>query len=160
MRTAYRILAYLVAAEVAVQAMVMVYAVAGLGKWVDQGGVLDRATFESGFEGGETPFTEFTGFLIHGINGIMVIPALALLLLIVSFFTRLRGAVKWAGLVLLLVVVQANLGFLGHEIPVAGALHGLNALLLFGAAFYAAHRVPAAAARRTVEPETRVPTGA
>jgi hypothetical protein len=36
MRTAYKVLAYLVAAEVAVQAMVMVWGIAGLGKWVDR----------------------------------------------------------------------------------------------------------------------------
>ena len=43
MRTAYKVLAYLVAAEVAVQAMVMVWAIAGLGKWVDGGGVFDKS---------------------------------------------------------------------------------------------------------------------
>ena len=47
MRTAYKVLAYLVAAEVAVQAMVMVWAIAGLGKWVDGGGVFDKAVIES-----------------------------------------------------------------------------------------------------------------
>ena len=46
MRTAYKVLAYLVAAEVAIQAMVMVWGIAGLGKWVDGGGVLDKAVFE------------------------------------------------------------------------------------------------------------------
>ena len=35
MRTAYKVLAYLVAAEVAVQAMVMVWFISGLGKWVE-----------------------------------------------------------------------------------------------------------------------------
>ncbi len=38
-----RVLAYVVAAEVAIQAMVMVWAVAGLGKWVQSGGVADAA---------------------------------------------------------------------------------------------------------------------
>ena len=160
MRTVYRVLAYLVAIEVAVQAMVMVYAIAGLGKWVDTGGVLDKATFESAFEGGETPFTEFIGLVVHGINGMLVIPALALALLIVSFFTRLPGAAKWAGLVLLFVVLQVALGLLGHAIPAAGGLHGLNALALFSVAFYAAHRVPAAAARSAAERGTPVPTSA
>ena len=47
MRTAYKVLAYLVAAEVAVQAMVMVWFMAGLGKWVEGGGVLDKAAMES-----------------------------------------------------------------------------------------------------------------
>lgn len=160
MRTVYRVLAYLVAAEVAIQAMVMVYFIAGMGYWIDQGGVVDSATFENAFEGGETPFSEFIGAIIHGYNGMLVIPALALALLIVSFFTRLPGAVKWAGLVLLFVVLQVALGLLGHAISAAGGLHGLNALALFSVAFYTAHRVPAAAARSTAERETPVPTSA
>jgi hypothetical protein len=44
MRTAYKVLAYLVAVEVAVQARVMVWAIAGLGKWVDSGGVFDNGS--------------------------------------------------------------------------------------------------------------------
>src|SRR5215207_9748131 len=48
MRTAYKVLAYIVAAEVAVQAMVMVWAIAGLGVWVDSGGVFDKSIMESG----------------------------------------------------------------------------------------------------------------
>ena len=36
MRTAYKVLAYLVAAEVAVQAMVMAWFIAGLIKWVER----------------------------------------------------------------------------------------------------------------------------
>jgi len=44
MRTAHKVLAYLVAVEVAVQAMVMVWAIAGLGKWVDSGGVFDNGS--------------------------------------------------------------------------------------------------------------------
>ena len=34
MRTAYKLLAYAVAAEVAIQAMAVVWAMAGLGKWI------------------------------------------------------------------------------------------------------------------------------
>jgi hypothetical protein len=137
MRSAYRVLAWIIAAEVAIQAMVMVYAIAGLGIWVDQGGVFDRAVFESE----EMPFPEIAGFLIHWINGMMVIPVLALLLLIFSFFTKVPGAVKWAALVLLLVVLQVTLGLLGHGASIFGGLHGLNALLLFSAAVYAGLRV-------------------
>jgi hypothetical protein len=44
MRTAYKVLAYLVAVEVAVQARVMVWAIAGLGKWVDSGGMFDNGS--------------------------------------------------------------------------------------------------------------------
>jgi hypothetical protein len=151
MRTAYKVLAYLVAAEVAIQAMVAVWAIAGLGKWVEGGGVLDKAVMES--EG--TPFPEVFGFIVHGINGTFVIPGIALLLVIASFFTKVRGAIKWAVIVFVLVVVQGQLGFLGHEIPAVGLLHGLNALLLFGTAVYAGRRMRAAT-QSTASPPERV----
>jgi hypothetical protein len=154
MRTVYKVLAYVVAAEVAVQAMLMVFAVAGLGKWVEEGGVLDKAAMESE----ESPFPEVVGFMLHGINGMMVIPAIALLLLIASFFARIPRGVRWAGLVFALVVVQINLGFLGHGIPAVGALHGLNALLLFSAAVYAARRARVTAGSEAAEPGPRVAT--
>jgi hypothetical protein len=152
MRTAYKVLAYLVAAEVAIQAMVAVWAIAGLGKWVEGGGVLDKAVMES--EG--TPFPEVFGFIVHGINGTFVIPGIALLLVIASFFTKVRGAIKWAVIVFVLVVVQGQLGFLGHEIPTVGLLHGLNALLLFGTAVYAGRRMRAATQSTASPPEERV----
>jgi hypothetical protein len=136
MRTAYKVLAYIVAAEVALQAMFMVYGDAGLGKWIDGGGVLDTAVMESG----GSPFPEVVGFILHGMNGMLVIPAVALALLIVSFFAGVPGGVKWAGVVLGLVVLQVTLGLLGHSVPMLGALHGLNALGLFTTAAYAARR--------------------
>jgi hypothetical protein len=152
MRTAYKVLAYLVAAEVAVQAMAIVWGIAGLGRWVDGGGVFDKAVIESQ---GTPPFPEVVGILVHGINGMFVIPALALLLLIVSFFTKVRGAIKWAVIVFVLVVVQGQLGELGHDFPLAGAVHGLNAMALFGVALYAGRRLRAAAAVGVEQPETR-----
>jgi hypothetical protein len=78
MRTAYKVLAYLVAAEVAIQAMVMVWGIAGLIKWVDAGGVFDKSVMET--QG--TPFPEVFGILVHGINGTFVVPGIALVLLI------------------------------------------------------------------------------
>lgn len=145
MKTAYRVLAYLIALEVAIQAAVMVYAVAGLGIWVSsENGVLDQAAFESG----ETLFPEMVGFMIHGMNGMMVIPVLALLFLIVSFFAKIPGGVKWAALTLLAVVVQVTLGLFGHEAAVFGGLHGLNALILFGVAVTAGTRVNRAVAMK------------
>ncbi|MET7328247.1 hypothetical protein [Nonomuraea sp. NPDC005650] len=140
MEHVYKVLAYLVAIEVAVQASMVVWADAGLGLWVEGGGVVDKALMESG----ETPFAEALGLMIHGMNGIFVIPVLALLLLISSFWARLPGAVKAAGLVLLLVVLQIAFGLVGHSIPLVGLVHGLNALLLFTVALYAARRGAAA----------------
>ena len=152
MRTAYKVLAYIVAAEVAIQAMAMVWAIAGLVKWIDAGGVFDKSIMETG----ATPFTEVFGIIVHAINGTFVIPAIALLLLIVSFFTKVRGAIKWAVIVLVLVIAQGQIGYLGHEFPLAGALHGLNALALFGAALYTGRRMRNAARSGDVAAEERV----
>ena len=96
MRSAYRILAIIIAVEVVIQAMAMVFAVAGLGIWVDEGGVLDKAAFESE----DLNFTGVVGFMVHGINGMMIIPLLGLALLVVSFFAKVPGGVKWAAIVL------------------------------------------------------------
>jgi hypothetical protein len=136
MRSVYRFLAYAVAVEVVVQAMAMVYGIAGLGKWVEDGGVFDKSVMES--EG--SPFPEVAGLMIHGLNGMMLIPLIALALLISSFFAGIPGAVRWAGLVFLLVALQITLGLVGHAVPAVGALHGLNALVLFSAAVVTARR--------------------
>jgi hypothetical protein len=156
MRTAYKVLAYLVAAEVAIQAMVMVWAIAGLAKWVDGGGVFDKSVIES--QG--TPFPEVAGIIVHGINGTFVVPAIALLLLIVSFFTKVRGAIMWAVIVFVLAVAHGQIGFLGHEFPLAGALHGLTAMALFGVAFYAGRRLRTAVRSDVSHPEEQVATAA
>jgi hypothetical protein len=153
MRTAYKVLAYLVAVEVAVQAMVMVWAIAGLEKWVDGGGVFDKAVTESE---GAPPFPEAAGIMAHINNGFFVIPALALLLVIVSFFTKVRGAIRWAVVVFVLVIVQTQLGGLGHDFPLVGALHGLNALVLFAVALYTGRRLRAASAVEVEQPERAV----
>jgi hypothetical protein len=66
----------------------MIFAASGLGKWVEEGGVLDKAVMESD----ESPFPGIVGFMIHGMRGMMII---ALLLLISSCFAKIPGAVKW-----------------------------------------------------------------
>lgn len=136
MRVFYRILAYVIAAEVAIQAAFMAYAIAGLYIWVQDGGVLDSAAMESE----EAPFDEVVGFMVHGINGMMVIPALALILLIVSFFAKVKGGVLFAVLVLAWVAVQIFLGLFGHEAAIFGFLHGLVAFAVYGSAFMAGFR--------------------
>ncbi|MFI7132308.1 hypothetical protein ACIBQ1_41990 [Nonomuraea sp. NPDC050153] len=136
MRIVYKILAYAVAVEVAVQATVIVLGFAGLGKWVSDGNVFDKAVMESD----DLPFPEVVGIIVHGINGGIVIPVIALLLLIVSFFARITGGVKFAAFVLLLVAAQAMLGYAAHDLPWLGGLHGLNAMALFVVALHAARR--------------------
>jgi hypothetical protein len=158
MRIAYKVLAYLVAAEVAVQAIVVVWGIFGLFKWVDGGGVLDKSVVEGIVFSGASPFPEVLGINMHGNNGMFVVPGLALVLLIVSFFTKVRGAIKWALIVFALVVVQVMLGFLGHEFTLGGGLHGLNALALFGVAIYAGRRLRAATAVGVEQPEAHAAT--
>lgn len=137
MKTTYKVLAYVIAAEVAIQASMIAFAIAGLGIWVDKdGGVLDKATFES-----EPDFLGAVGFAIHGMNGMMLIPLIALIFLIISFFAKVPGGSKWAGFVLLAVVVQVTLGLFGHESAYFGLLHGLNALVVFSLALMAGKRV-------------------
>ena len=157
MRTVYRVLAFIVAAEVAIQAALVVWGDAGLGRYVDQVGVVDKSTFESAFEGGPMPFPEFVGLLLHGLNGMVIIPSLALLLLLASFFAKVPRGVVFALAVLGLVVLQATLGLGGHAIPFLGALHGINALVLFSTAMWTGLRV--SRVRRTAQPE-QVPEGA
>jgi hypothetical protein len=148
MRTVYKVFAWLIALGVVVQAASMVYGIAGLGVWVDKdGGVLDKAGSEAIFEGDVT-FTGVGGLMLHGMNGMMVIPALALIFLIVSFFAKVPGGIMWAALVLAAVVLQVTLGLLGHEAAIWGGLHGINALVLFSLAVYAGMRVPRAVATR------------
>ncbi len=153
MRTTYRTLAWLIALAVAVQAAAIAFAFTGLGVWIQGGGVLDKAAMESE----SSTFFGDAGFGIHAVNGYMVIPGLALVLLVVSFFTKIpRGAV-WAGAVLLLVVLQVTLGGLSFGAPTMGILHGLNALLLFTVALLAGQR---ARAERAVAGEPAPTAGA
>ncbi|HYO38124.1 MAG TPA: hypothetical protein VER39_00540 [Nocardioidaceae bacterium] len=154
MRSVYKVLAYLIALEVAVQAAAMVFAVAGLGIWITEGNSADEAAFEGMFEGDVT-FTGVGGLMVHAINGMMVIPVLALVLLIVSFFAKLPRGIAAAAALLLLVVVQVALGLFGHSNAYFGLLHGANALLLFAGALHAARlasvRTTAAAERTYVD---------
>lgn len=142
MKSAYRVLSYIIAIEVVVQASMIAFAFAGLGIWVDkEGGVLDKAAMES-----DLNFTGVIGFAVHGINGMMIIPLLALVLLIVSFFAKVPRGVPWALTVLGLVILQVTLGLFGHENAYFGMLHGINALALFTIALMAGRRVSSGAA--------------
>jgi hypothetical protein len=133
MLKAYRVLAIIIAVEVVIQAMMIVFAVAGLGKYITDGGVVDKAAMEDE----DLSFTGVTGFMVHGINGMMIIPLLGIALLVVSFFVKAPGAVKWAGIVLASIVVQVAAGLLGHDAPYIGMIHGLNAFILAGSAGFA-----------------------
>lgn len=151
MRKTYRILALLIAVEVVVQAAALAWAMFGLGAWIDEGNTFNKTMLECR----DCPwnFTEERGFMIHGLNGMILIPVLALALLVVSFFVRDQTLLRWAGLVFVLVMVQSQLlPFIGREYPVFGALHGLNALLLFAAALVTWRKAKAPAPAAEMSP--------
>jgi hypothetical protein len=149
MRTTYKVLAYALAVEVLVQAMAIAYAIAGLGKWVeDDGGVLNKQLLDSD----DASFQGVGGFMVHGINGTMVIPLLVLLLLIVSFFTKMAGASRRAGILVGMVVLQVFLGIFSHELPAAIVLHALNAFGIFVMAALTARSVGTASAAHASAP--------
>jgi hypothetical protein len=138
MRTVYRVLAYAIAALVAVQAAVIGYQVFTQLHWIAEGGTLDAAAFETGAPG--------TGAMIfHALNGGVVL-LVALALLIVSFFAKIPHGVRWAVIVLVCTVVQIALGTLWRLLAPIGAVHGAVALVLFGVAVMAAMRAQKPAA--------------
>ncbi|MGZ5422477.1 MAG: hypothetical protein ACXWDF_09915 [Aeromicrobium sp.] len=149
MKSAYRYLAYILAIEVVIQAAAIAFAIFGLGKWIDDGNTLDKAAIEDE----STSFTGLAGFIVHGINGQMVIPLLVIILLIVSFFAKVPDGTKWAAVILVAVIAQVLLGIFGHELPALGILHGVNALFILAAASMAGQRVgSASSARVATEP--------
>jgi hypothetical protein len=146
MKTAYRVLAYVIAALVAVQAAAIGYAVFAQLHFVENGGTLDGATIDS------APGT--AAYVFHAFNGATVLLA-ALALLIVSFFAKIPQGVRWAVIVLVCTVVQIALGTLSRLLAEIGAVHGAVALVLFGVAIMAAMR-----ARKPAVVEEPVPAEA
>lgn len=128
MKSIYRALASLIAIGVLVQVMAIALGWFTAIKDMDDGLVIDK-NYEGNF-----------GHELHGLVGMMIIPILAILLLIVSFFTKLAGGVKWAAIIFLLVALQIALAFVSFGVPAIGALHGANALALLAAAGIAGRR--------------------
>ena len=132
MKTVYRVLAYAIAALVAVQAAAIGYQVFTQLHWIEEGGTLDGAALETGAPG--------TGAMIfNALNGLVVL-LVALALLIVSFFAKIPHGVRWAVIVLVSTIVQIALGTLSRLLAPIGAVHGAVALVLFSVAVMAAMR--------------------
>lgn len=149
----YRVLAYLVAAAVAFQAATIAYAFFALGSWVEKGGVLDKAAMEGGGGvGGEG------GLSAHG-YGAMAVALFGLALLVVSFFAKIPGGVKWAAIVFGLIVLQWALAFASFAVAGLGILHGINALAVLGTAMTAGARAGRLARRDEVPTQVATPVG-
>jgi heme A synthase len=131
MKTVYRVLAFVIAAMVAIQAGAIGYAVFAQLHWIENGGTLDEASFESA--------PGFGAYIFHALNGATVL-LLALALLIISFFAKIPQGVRWAVIVLACTIVQIALGTVSRLVSQIGAVHGAVALVLFGVAVMAAMR--------------------
>lgn len=155
MKKAYTILAFLIALEVMVQAAAIAWAVFGLKSWIDDGHPYTKDAAE--FDDGGWDFASERGFMIHSINGYMIIALIALILLIVSFFAKIPGGVKWASILFVLVIIQGHiLPALSSEVGSGfGALHGLNAMFILGLAISAGTR-----ARKATTSTTELPAAA
>jgi heme A synthase len=120
----YRVVAGLIACGVLVQAGAIAFGWFDALNKIDNGLIVDK-----NYEGN-------AGHALHGLVGMYAMPVLGLLLLVVSFFAAksVPGARKWAGIVLGVIVLQVTLAFVAFGAPIVGALHGLNALVVFGTA--------------------------
>lgn len=139
MRGAYKGIAQLIALGVALQA-----ATIALGWFIVIGDLDDGKTLTEDWEYN-------IGHATHAVIGLMVMPLLGLVLFILSFFAKVPSGVKWAGLLFAAIVVQVALAFVSFGVPLIGALHGLNALLVLGLALAAARQATpvVAASERT-----------
>ena len=137
MRKAYRILARVIAIEVVLQAMFIVFAVAGLFKWIDDGATLDKSVIESWNDDPPT-WQGAIGHFLHVMNGQFLVPLIGLVLLIISFFAKVSGGTKFATIILVSIVIQVAAGLISGALPWLGLIHGLNAFILFMAAIQAA----------------------
>lgn len=131
MTRTYRALAYLIAIGVAIQAASVALAFFTIILEVEDGAVLT-----AGYD-----YESNVGILIHRFGGLGLVPLAAIALLVVSFFTKVPGAVRWAATVLGFVLLQIAFVFLAFVVAWGGALHGANALAVLASAVWAGRRV-------------------
>src|SRR4051794_38465651 len=141
MKSTYRVLAYVIAGLVVLQAV-----------WI----ALSSFTAISAIESGRTVGDDAGGIggMLHGLGGMYAIPLVTIVLVVVSFFAGVTGGVKWALFILLAVVVQIVLAFLSFAIPQIGALHGLNAFVIIALSVIAGIR----AGRQSAGPAAAPPS--
>ena len=138
MRATYKVLGHLIAGLVVVQAAAIALWVFGLWHWLDDGNghTVTPQLADDRFEGVSSMAL---GINIHSF-GAIVVALLAIILLIVSFFAKIPGGVKWASFVFLAVLFQWVIAIASFGVPGLGFLHGANALLVAWLGWHAASR--------------------
>lgn len=124
MRTAYKVVAHIIAAAVVIQAALIAWSMFGL-----------IPSLENGTVPGEPPLTA----MLHGMIGMYVVPVLVLVLVVVALLAH--AGLKWALWLLLAVAVQIALAFLAFDAAWVGALHGINAFTIIALAEVGARAV-------------------
>jgi hypothetical protein len=127
MKAAYRGLGFAIAIGVVLQTAFIALGTFTLSKDADDGKVINKDHFDN------------IGLTLHGIFAI-VVAVLAIALLAVSFSSGVPQGPKWAGYVLLAVVVQWVLAFISFGVPAIGLLHGINAFVVAALASIAARK--------------------
>ena len=94
-----------------VQAAAIAFGMFGLIKWIE------RAAPSTSRPSSIRIWVASPGFSVHATAGIMVLPVIALLLLISSFFAKVPGGIKWALIVFGVTVLQVALGLFSHDSP-------------------------------------------
>jgi len=143
---AYRYLALAIAVLVVVQAGAIAWGYFGVHNFLNDGGVVDEEFIECR-EDCES-FGGDLGFFLHMfIVGTILIPLCSVVLLVTSFFAKVPQGSALAAAIVVMVILQAFvLPVLSREVGAGfGALHGINALLIMGAASGAAARARKAA---------------
>lgn len=133
MRSAYRGIAHAISACVVLQATWIALA------WFI---VLKDTSDGKAFSEGD----ENVAHALHSFFGMAVLPLLAVALLVVSVLAKIPGASRWAGFVLLAVVVEIGLAVAAESLPAIGALHGIGAFVVLGVAELSARAVGTGAA--------------
>src|SRR4051812_9348355 len=132
MKAAYRGFAFAVAIGVVLQAAWIALGTFSLGKYVDDGHTVDK-----NWDGN-------AGLFLHGIFAILVLLC-ALILFGLSFGAHVPEGTKWAGYVLIAVIVQWVLAFISFGVPAVGILHGANAFVVIALAGITGRKAGAAA---------------
>lgn len=140
MQKAYVALSHTIAVLVFLQAAFIAWALFGFGKWIEAGNTFDKSVLDCTDCGWN--FTEERGFMFHGMSGMMLIPLISLILLIIAFFAKIPGGVKYAAILFVLILIQGQvLPMIGRDMPFFGAVHGANALAILLIAVWAGLRV-------------------
>src|SRR5262245_59388239 len=130
MKTAYRVLATLIAIGVAAQVAFIAFGAFRTSADADDGVTIDGSYGNTGLD-------------LHSIGG-SVIGGLVLVLLIVSLFAKVPRGRLFALILVGMVVLQFLLAVVSYDAPVIGVLHGLNGLAIAAVAGVAGRmaRVP------------------